>query len=109
MNEKILEKIEETNFDEGDDDPVSKEICDSTEWEDKIFEASYRIDLAIDKMRGDRDSDTSTSSKGSGSKGKSNIKLPKMHLKKFQGDPKIGYRGKIRLTQLFIIMKLWKI
>ena len=88
LNEKILENIEETNFDESDDDPVSKEICDSTEWEDKIFEASYRIDLAIDKMRGDRDSDTSTSSKGSGSKGKSNIKLPKMHLKKFQGDPK---------------------
>ena len=28
LNEKILEQIEETNVDENEDDPVSKEICD---------------------------------------------------------------------------------
>ena len=39
-------------------------------------------------MRGDCDKDSSTSSKGSGLKGKSNIGLPKIHLKKFHGDPK---------------------
>ena len=58
LSEKILEKIEETIVDKSENDPVSKEICDSTEWEDKIFEVSYRIDFPNDKMRGNRDSDS---------------------------------------------------
>ena len=91
LNEKILELIETSNTEEDEGDTVSKEISDCTDWEDKIFEALCKIDLTVEKLRGAHDSDhsaSSRSSKGSETKGKSNIKLPKIHLKKFQGDLK---------------------
>ena len=91
LNEKILELIETSNTEEDEDDTVSKEISDCTDWEDKIFEALCKIDLTVEKLRGANDSDHSASSRNSRSsefKGKSNIKLPKIHLKKFQGDLK---------------------
>ena len=109
LNEKILEKIEETVFDESDDDPVSRKYV--IQQSGKIRYLKPVIELIwllircvvivivilpqVVRVVDLKEKVTSS--------------YLRCILKNSREILKIGYRGKIRLTQLFIIMKLWKI